>query len=92
VGASDLGELGTGDLEEFRSTGHALVDAVADHLGALPEQPVWQPVPDDLRAEMLSLPLRRWCAMSCRMRWGMGTRGFSAGSTRRRRLPACSRR
>src|SRR6476646_237526 len=57
VGASDLGELGTGDLEEFRSTGHALVDAIADHLGALPEQPVWQPVPDDLRAAVLSLPL-----------------------------------
>ena len=57
VRASDLGELGTGDLEEFRSTGHALVDAITDHLGALPEQPVWQPVPDDLRAEVLSLPL-----------------------------------
>jgi aromatic-L-amino-acid decarboxylase len=50
-------ELGTGDLEEFRSTGHALVDAVADHLTALPGRPVWQPLPDDLRAELLSLPL-----------------------------------
>src|SRR5438270_8633814 len=53
----DTRELGTGDLNEFRSTGHALVDAIADHLGALPGQPVWQPVPDDLRAQMLSLPL-----------------------------------
>ena len=31
--------------------------AVADHLAALPARPVWQPVPDDLRAELLSLPL-----------------------------------
>jgi aromatic-L-amino-acid decarboxylase len=50
-------ELATGDLEEFRRAGHALVDAVADHLAALPGRPVWQPVPDDLRAELLSLPL-----------------------------------
>jgi aromatic-L-amino-acid decarboxylase len=50
-------ELGTGDLEEFRRTGHALVDAVADHLAALPGRPVWQPLPDDLRVELLSLPL-----------------------------------
>jgi aromatic-L-amino-acid/L-tryptophan decarboxylase len=50
-------ELGTGDLDDFRMTGHALVDAVADHLAALPGQPVWQPLPDDLREELLSLPL-----------------------------------
>jgi aromatic-L-amino-acid/L-tryptophan decarboxylase len=50
-------DLGTGDLDEFRRTGHALVDAVADHLAALPGLPVWQPLPDDLRAELLSLPL-----------------------------------
>jgi aromatic-L-amino-acid/L-tryptophan decarboxylase len=57
VGARDMCELGTGDLGEFRRAGHALVDAVADHLAALPGRPVWQPVPDDLRAELLSLPL-----------------------------------
>jgi aromatic-L-amino-acid/L-tryptophan decarboxylase len=50
-------ELGTGDLDDFRRAGHALVDAVADHLAALPAGPVWQPLPDDLRAELLSLPL-----------------------------------
>jgi aromatic-L-amino-acid decarboxylase len=50
-------ELGTGDLEEFRRTGHALVDAVADHLAALPGRPVWRPLPDHLREELLSLPL-----------------------------------
>ena len=50
-------ELGTGDLDEFRRAGHALVDAVADHLAALPARPVWQPLPDDLRAALLDLPL-----------------------------------
>jgi glutamate/tyrosine decarboxylase-like PLP-dependent enzyme len=55
VGAGDIRDLGTG--VEFRRAGHALVDAVADHLAALPGLPVWQPMPDDLRAELLSLPL-----------------------------------
>jgi aromatic-L-amino-acid/L-tryptophan decarboxylase len=50
-------DLGTGDLEEFRRAAHALVDAITDHLAELPERPVWQPLPDDLRAELLSLPL-----------------------------------
>jgi aromatic-L-amino-acid/L-tryptophan decarboxylase len=50
-------ELGTGDLEEFRQAGRALVDAVADHLAELPGRPVWQPLPDELREELLSLPL-----------------------------------
>jgi aromatic-L-amino-acid/L-tryptophan decarboxylase len=50
-------DLGTGDLDEFRRAGHALVDAIADHLAALPGRPVWQPLPDDLRAQLLSLPL-----------------------------------
>ena len=55
--AGDSRELGTGDLDEFRTTGHAMVDAIADHLAALPGRPVWQPVPDELRGQMLSLPL-----------------------------------
>lgn len=50
-------ELGTGNLDDFRSAGHTLVDGVADHLAALPERPVWQALPDELRAELLSLPL-----------------------------------
>jgi aromatic-L-amino-acid/L-tryptophan decarboxylase len=50
-------QLGTGDLDEFRRAGHALIDAVADHLEALPDRPVWQPLPDDLRAMLLELPL-----------------------------------
>jgi aromatic-L-amino-acid/L-tryptophan decarboxylase len=49
--------LGTGDLDGFRLAGHALIDAVADHLEALPGEPVWQPLPDDLRAALLELPL-----------------------------------
>jgi aromatic-L-amino-acid decarboxylase len=49
--------LGTGDLDAFRRAAHTLVDAVADHLAALPEQPVWQPLPDDLRAALLAMPL-----------------------------------
>jgi glutamate/tyrosine decarboxylase-like PLP-dependent enzyme len=49
--------LGTGDLDEFRRAGQALVDAVAEHLEALPGRPVWQPLPDDLRAALLELPL-----------------------------------
>jgi aromatic-L-amino-acid decarboxylase len=59
AGVSEPGirELGTGDLEEFRRTGHQLVDAVADHLAALPGRSVWEPLPDDLRGELLSLPL-----------------------------------
>ena len=50
-------QLGTGDLDEFRRAGHALVAGLADHLAGLPERPVWQPLPDELRAELLSLPL-----------------------------------
>ena len=44
-------------MEGFRSAGHALVDAVADHLAVLPGRAVWQPVPDELRAELLWSPL-----------------------------------
>ena len=50
-------QLGTGDLDEFRRAGHVLIDAVADHLEGLPGRPVWQPLPDGLRAELLELPL-----------------------------------
>ena len=49
--------LGTGDLEEFRRAGHALIDAVAEYLDGLPGRPVWQPLPDGLRAALLELPL-----------------------------------
>jgi aromatic-L-amino-acid decarboxylase len=50
-------QLGTGDLDDFRRGGRALIEAVADHLEALPGRPVSQPLPDDLRAALLELPL-----------------------------------
>jgi aromatic-L-amino-acid decarboxylase len=50
-------ELRTGDVDEFRRTGHALVDAVAEHLAGLPAEPVWQPLADDLREALRSAPL-----------------------------------
>ncbi len=45
------------DSHALRSAGHALVDGVADHLAELPDRPVWQPLPDDLRERLLALPL-----------------------------------
>jgi aromatic-L-amino-acid/L-tryptophan decarboxylase len=57
MGARVNRELGIGDLDEFRRAGHALVDAVADYLALLPARSVWEPLPEELRAELLSLPL-----------------------------------
>jgi aromatic-L-amino-acid decarboxylase len=45
------------ELEAFRLAGHALVDGVADHLAGLPSRPVWQPLDDSLREQLLDLPL-----------------------------------
>jgi glutamate/tyrosine decarboxylase-like PLP-dependent enzyme len=45
------------ELSAFRSAAHVLVDSVADHLDALPSRPVWQPLPDALRKQLLDLPL-----------------------------------
>src|SRR4051794_38986278 len=58
----DMSEPATGaageiELQAFRRAGHALVDGVADHLAALPSAPVWQPLPDALREQLLELPL-----------------------------------
>ena len=50
-------DLGTGNLEDFRQAGHQLVDVLADHLATLPSGPVWRPMPDHLREQLLSLPL-----------------------------------
>ena len=41
-------------MDAFRCAGHALVDGVSDHLAAMPSRPVWQPVPADLRAGVVS--------------------------------------
>jgi glutamate/tyrosine decarboxylase-like PLP-dependent enzyme len=45
------------ELAAFRRASHAAVDGVADHLAALPSGPVWQPLPEALRTELLGLPL-----------------------------------
>jgi aromatic-L-amino-acid/L-tryptophan decarboxylase len=45
------------ELTAFRSAAHVLVDGIADHLAALPSGPVWQPLPDALREQLLELPL-----------------------------------
>src|SRR6185503_4933151 len=45
------------EVPAFRGAAHALVDGVAAHLAALPSRPVWQPLPDALRSELLDLPL-----------------------------------
>jgi aromatic-L-amino-acid decarboxylase len=46
-----------GELEAFREAAHSLVDGVADYLATLPSRPVWQPVPNELREELLAMPL-----------------------------------
>jgi aromatic-L-amino-acid/L-tryptophan decarboxylase len=45
------------ELEAFRGAAHALVDGIADYLVELPARPVWQPLPDELREELIGLPL-----------------------------------
>jgi len=57
VSEADAGAAGEDELAAFRRAGHALVDGVADHLAALASRPVWQPLPDALRSELLALPL-----------------------------------
>jgi len=57
VSEADPGATGEDELAAFRRAGRTLVDGVADHLAALPSRPVWQPLPDALRAELLALPL-----------------------------------
>ena len=54
---ADIGGAPEDELTEFRGAAHALVDSVADHLAALPSRPVWQPLPDPLRTQLLELPL-----------------------------------
>ena len=54
---AEPGEPRGEELAAFRAAAHALVDGVVDHLAALPSGPVWQPLPDDLREQLLGLPL-----------------------------------
>ena len=57
AGLHGLASYAVGVSEEFRRAAHALVDDVADYLAELPSNPVWQPMPDGLRSELLDLPL-----------------------------------
>ncbi|MGH6897716.1 MAG: pyridoxal-dependent decarboxylase [Geminicoccaceae bacterium] len=41
--------LDPADWEAFRDLAHRLLDDALDHLRAIPERPVWQPVPDAIR-------------------------------------------
>jgi glutamate/tyrosine decarboxylase-like PLP-dependent enzyme len=43
--------------EDFRRHGHAVVDLMANYLEALPDGPVWQPVPPSNRDALLHDPL-----------------------------------
>jgi len=44
-------------MNEFRVAGHAAVDLLADYLGGLAEQPVWQAMDPAARERLLGLPL-----------------------------------
>ncbi|MEO8697850.1 MAG: aminotransferase class V-fold PLP-dependent enzyme [Acidimicrobiales bacterium] len=43
--------------DEFRRHGHKVVDLMADYLDALPNRPVWQPVPASTRDAFRNAPL-----------------------------------
>jgi aromatic-L-amino-acid decarboxylase len=57
VGEADISGARDDELREFRGAAHKLVDGVADHLAELPARPVWQPMPDELRGELLDMAL-----------------------------------
>ncbi len=44
-------ELDPEDWQAFRDTSHRALDAMIDHLATIRDRPVWQPMPDRLRAE-----------------------------------------
>ncbi len=46
------------NTEEFRRSGHAVVDMIADYLDQLPHKPAWQPVPADRRSSLAGQELR----------------------------------
>lgn len=43
--------------DEFRALGYQIIDMLADHLAALPDAPVRQPVPAELRDSLMHSPL-----------------------------------
>ncbi|HST76492.1 MAG TPA: pyridoxal-dependent decarboxylase [Acetobacteraceae bacterium] len=54
----DAGGLDPQDWTALRALGHRMVDDMVDHLAGVRERPVWQPMPQPLRAE-LTTPLPR---------------------------------
>jgi aromatic-L-amino-acid/L-tryptophan decarboxylase len=63
VSEADASAAREDELQAFRNASHALVESVADHLAALPSQPVWQPLQDAQRRRLLDLPLPEHSAM-----------------------------
>jgi glutamate/tyrosine decarboxylase-like PLP-dependent enzyme len=57
VGYSDIPSPFAMDGEAFRDLGHQLVDAMGAYLEALPENPVYRPLPDEVRREIEEMEL-----------------------------------
>jgi aromatic-L-amino-acid/L-tryptophan decarboxylase len=57
VSERDSGTVPAAGVEAFRDAAHTLVDGIADSLAGIADGPVWQPLPGDLREELLDLPL-----------------------------------
>ena len=47
------------DWDEFRRLGHQMMDDMIDHLQSIREQPVWQPIPEEVKSKFdESLPIK----------------------------------
>jgi aromatic-L-amino-acid decarboxylase len=57
VGYSDIPSPFAMDDEAFRDLGHRLVDTMGAYLEALPENPVYRPLPDEVRREIEEMGL-----------------------------------
>lgn len=49
------------DWERFRRLAHRMVDETIDHLATLRDRPVWQPIPDEVRASFQAPVPREGC-------------------------------
>jgi glutamate/tyrosine decarboxylase-like PLP-dependent enzyme len=57
VGYSDIPSPFAMDGDAFRDLGHGLVDTMGAYLEALPENPVYRPLPDEVRREIEEMEL-----------------------------------
>ncbi len=48
------GDLDPRDWPAFRLQAHAMLDDILDHVGSIRDQPVWRPMPDEVRAGFLA--------------------------------------